>query len=298
MFDRMLGRYLVDRQLITWEQLKEVYQEQEKTRAKLGVIAVGENLMSVAQAEEINAAQAEMDKRFGDLAIEKGYLNREQLERLIAMQGTAFHTFLQVLSDRNILSVKEVQRVMKEFQKEHNLLPRDMDALIADDIGRITQMHLPGTDEELQRLFTLSVKNMFRLVDRHVMIGSANKVKKISGDVLAYQNLRGDLDATVMIFGEYEDLRKLAVTYTQEEFIETREDVLDAMGELINTNNGLYARERSAKDEGMVDMEPPTFYTNGASVSAGEIVVLPVQICDGTAEYAVAIGNKVQIKPN
>ena len=295
MFDRMLGPYLVRTGLLTDEQLREVYATQEETRAKLGVIAVGEKLMSMAQAEEVNAVQAIEDKRFGDIAVEKGYLTAEQLKRLIEMQGNAFHTFSQVIADKQFMTMDDIKRATKDFQREHALLPRDMDALIAGDVDRITEMHIGGCMDEIGALFALAVRNMVRLVDRHVSIARADRVKEVTSDVLACQALRGDFDATVMIFGAYDDLRSVAVSYTQEEFIETGEDVLDAMGELINTNNGLYARDYVNNAGGNLELQPPTFYTQGATVKADEIIVLPINICDGTTNYAIAIGRNVAI---
>lgn len=296
MFDRMLGPYLVRTGLLTQEQLDEVYATQEETRAKLGVIAVGEKLMNMAQAEEVNAAQALEDKLFGDIAVEKGYLTAEQLARIIEMQGNAFHTFSQVIADKRFLTMDDIKRATKDYQREHELLPRDMDALIAGDVDRITEMHLPTVTEEVQEILSLAVRNMVRLVDRHVSILRAEKVKQVQSDVLACQALTGDYDLTVMLYGDYEDLRNVAVSYTQEEFIETREDVLDAMSELINTNNGLFARDYVNNRGGSLEIKPPAFYTQGAAVSAKEIIVLPINIRDGRTNYAVAIGKDVEIK--
>lgn len=296
MFDRMLGPYLVRTGLLTQEQLDEVYATQEETRAKLGVIAVGEKLMSMAQSEEVNAIQAIEDKRFGDIAVEKGYLTAEQLARLIEMQGNAFHTFSQVIADKDFLKMDDIKRAMKDYQREHALLPRDMDALVAGDADRITEMHLPSVTEDIGELFALAVRNMVRLVDRHVSIERAEAVKSLQSDVLACQTMTGDVEATVMIYGTYDDLRGVAVSYTQEEFIETREDVLDAMGELINTNNGLFTRDIVNNRGGSMEVTPPAFYTQGAIVTAGEIIVLPMNICDGRTNYAVAIGKDVEIK--
>ena len=298
MFDRMLGPYLVRTGLLTKEQLEEVYATQEETRAKLGVIAVGEKLMSMTQAEEVNAAQALEDKRFGDIAVEKGYLTLDQLKRLIEMQGNAFHTFSQVIADKKFLTVDDIKRATKDFQREFELLPRDMDALIAGDVDRITGMHLPTVKDDIGEIFALAVRNMIRLVDRHVSIGRAETVKKVTSDVLACQTMTGDVDATVMIYGNYEDLRGVAVSYTQEEFIETREDVLDAMCELINTNNGLFARDIVNNRGGAMEVTPPVYYTQGASVTAKEIIVLPMNICDGRTNYAVAVGRDVKVEEN
>ena len=62
MFSQLLGKYLVDKKVLTDVQLREVLSEQAQTRVKLGTIAVAEKLLTEKQAEEINHLQTQMDK--------------------------------------------------------------------------------------------------------------------------------------------------------------------------------------------------------------------------------------------
>ena len=55
MFDRLMGKFLVEEGMLSKGQLDQVYRTQEQNHAKMGVIAVSEKLMTIAQAEEINA---------------------------------------------------------------------------------------------------------------------------------------------------------------------------------------------------------------------------------------------------
>ena len=95
MLDRLLGKYMVEKGILTKDQLRQVYHLQEANRAKLGVIAVSEKLMSIAQAEQVNALQATVDKRFGDIAIEKGYLTESQVARLLELHLGQLRTVIK-----------------------------------------------------------------------------------------------------------------------------------------------------------------------------------------------------------
>ena len=86
----------------------------------------------------------------------------------------------------------------------------------------------------------------------------------------------------------------MAKAYTKEEFIETREDALDAICELINCINGLYATEQSLKDI-KLELEPPVFSVTFTEANCDEILVMPVYICQGEVKYLIAISENMRI---
>ena len=79
MFIQLFSNYLVGQSVITIEQRDSFQDEIQKTRVKLGTIAVAEGLLTEAQAEEINHQQTQQDRRFGDIAIELKYLDRKSV---------------------------------------------------------------------------------------------------------------------------------------------------------------------------------------------------------------------------
>ena len=120
---------------------------------------------------------------------------------------------------------------------------------------------------------------------------------QVTGDRLEYEVIEketkglfglGQKDAVIRARKAVEDVEDIARKFL--------EDVLDAMGELINTNNGLFTRDIVNNRGGSMEVTPPAFYTQGAIVTAKEIIVLPMNICDGRTNYAVAIGRDVEIK--
>ena len=171
MFDRLIGVYLVEKGLLDKSQLEKAYQIQESNCAKLGVIAVAEKLMTIAQAEQVNAMQASMDKRFGDIAIERGYLTDTQVSRLVELQGNPYLAFIQALTDMDCISMSKLAEVEEEYQKLHGFTESDMATLKSGDVEKIVPLFLETEDPIYRGMFSMGIKNMYRLVDSHVFVG-------------------------------------------------------------------------------------------------------------------------------
>ena len=90
MVSSIVGNYLMEKGLLTGEQFRDILNEQQKVRVKLGLIAVAEGLMTQEEADRVNQLQAVMDRRFGDIAVEKGYLTEGQVNSLLKKQGNAY----------------------------------------------------------------------------------------------------------------------------------------------------------------------------------------------------------------
>ncbi|WP_408070439.1 chemotaxis protein CheX [Butyrivibrio sp. JL13D10] len=295
MFDRIMGKYLLDRGTITKAQLYTAYQVMESRRAKLGVIAVTEKLLTVAQAEEINAIQATKDKRFGDLAIERGYISEIQLGYLLSLQLNEFQTFTSALVEKQIMTLEEVDDAIRSYQQDKNLTDEQMTALKDGNPDFIVPLFTGTDDAEYNALFKYGIKNIYRLIDTHLSIDNATIAGNIKEECIAYQSFSGDVKATVALVGKNSDLQKLAKSYTKEEFIETEEDALDAMCELINCINGLYATDRSKQGK-RIELDPPYFITRFGEISGPELHVMTVNCCDAEVRLVIAAGQDVTIK--
>ena len=286
MLDRLLGNYMVTSGVLSKEQLSEAYHVQDIKRAKLGVIAVSEKLMTIAQAEQVNALQATVDKRFGDIAIEKGYLTDAQVGRLLELQDNSYLVFMQALIDHEFVTLEKIREAEVEYQRINGLTETDMIRLKEGDVANIIPIFL-GTDNALiKEMFSMAVKNLYRLVDNHVYVGKAYRTTSVRDEVMGSQRFHGDEKALVAVSGKYEDVKKMAISYTKEEFIETEEDALDAICELINCVNGLYASEKS-RNSIVIELDPPNFSTTYSEKTAAEIYVLPVFISGGEVKLFI-----------
>ncbi len=295
MFDRIMGRYLVANGKISEDQLSGVYKNQELKRAKMGVIAVTEKLMTVAQAEEINALQATMDKRFGDLAIDRGYLTNIQVGRLASMQEDEFLTFTSTVIERGIMSLEEINNCINQYQVDNNLTDAQMDGLKRGEMCSVAEIFIDKKDPEYISLLTYGIKNIYRLVDTHMSVEYARHAGSLRNECMSYQQFTGDVRATVALVGKDADMQHFAKSYTKEEFIETKEDALDAMCELINCINGLYATEKSKQGK-HIDLEPPVFTTKFAEISGNDLHIIPVYSGSSKVDLVISVNGEVTVK--
>ena len=293
MFDRIIGMRLVERGIISKEKLRGLYRTMDESNARLGVIAVSERLITVAQAEEVNAMQATEDRVFGDMAVEQGYLSPRQVDRLLELQQNRFLVFSQALVDGGYMTMEELDAEIRNYQTENGFTETDMMKLKSCDVEEIVSVLLDTSDHMLERLCTLAVKDIFRLADHHISINAPWTTSNIKGEAAGFQRLRGDVRAFIAITGRYEDIRSLAVSYANEELIETREDALDAVCELINCINGMFATELSRENVN-VEIEPPSFRTSFSDISASKLVVVPVVLSGGgEVRFVVAMGEDI-----
>lgn len=288
MLDRLMGAFLVEREIITKNQLAEIIKAQQSKRAKLGVVAVSEKLMTIAQAEQVNALQASMDMRFGDIAVEKGYLTNAQVERLLQLQGNSYLSFIQCAVDLGVITMEQVVDLERDYRNYLGVTETDMFEMKTGNIEKIVPIFLHTGNEVYKGIFTMAIKALYRLVDSHVWIGKSYVANSIRDQDIGYQHFHGDVKGAVAISGNYEDIQKMAVGYTKEEFIETREDALDAVCELINCINGLYATEQSKSDV-KIELEPPDYNVAFKGMEHDGIAVMPVYICGGEVKLMVSI---------
>ncbi len=294
MFDRIFANYLVESGKLTADKLDSVFSSQEQKRVRLGVIAVSEKLMTIDQVEEVNQLQAVCDKRFGDIAIEKGYLDDEQVKRLLKLQANAFLVLIQAIEDAGLLSMAQIDEALNEYQKKNSLTLSNMEDLKSCDIDRIIPIFVYEQNDFVNELCGVMVRTVSRLVDYHVFIDKPYLVKDYPYELLCTQELVGQHNFLTSLSGSSEALVKAAYGFAGEQFIDTTEDALDALCELINCVNGLFATELSSRDV-MVDMEAPHYYEKSGTLKADEILCLPMMIFGKKINVLITFNQKYSL---
>lgn len=294
MFGLYFGKYLVEKNKISQSQFEDVMLQQQKTRVKLGLIAVSEKLLTTKQAEEINEIQRKMDRRFGDIAIEKGYLLAEEVTYLLNMQGNPYLQFVQVCTENNILTIPEIEKDLEEFKNDNNFSDSDLDALKSGDIDRIIPVFVDTDAPFGGECISLTIRNIIRFINNNIILRKAYKVHDYTFGVLASQHMIGDHEIFVGFAGKNKELLEIANPFAKEEFTEMDEDAFDSVCEFINCTNGLYASKLSHEDI-HVDMTPPLFYTGKRITSKGDICVVPILINGVQADLLVAVDNQLGI---
>lgn len=291
MFANIFGDYLVKNGKITKEQFVYVMEEQKKTRVKLGLIAVSEKMITDKQADEINRKQAVMDKRFGDIAVELGYLRPEQVTKLLSLQGNPYMVFIQTITDKGYMLLKDLEDALISFQQENNFSDADIEAIKSGDVDRIIPVYLPEVPALTKELILVAVRTINRLISTDISIQKAEFVSSYSANAIAMQHMKGDCNVTTGFSGNQYGLAgmlAIANTYAGEEFDKLELDALDSISEFINIINGLFATSLSYQRV-ETELLPPVFAENVVTLNGEkQFCVVPLTIMGNAVSLIVS----------
>lgn len=290
----IIGNYLVSKGWLSPEQLLDLMKEQQRVRVKLGLIAVSEGLMTQEEANRVNSLQLVMDMRFGDIAVKKGYLTQEQVESLLAKQENAYLTFAQALEDLQLMSIEQLEQYMVDFCYENNFTMEDIEVIKSDNLDRILPLYLPFNSEKYLLLVGTAVRALMRCLDNDLYVGKAYLADKLVAANGAVQKLAGKTPVTCAMTGRRNDLLYAASVFGQEDFPEVNEDALDAIGELLNCIDGLYASAVSSRDDSL-ELTPPEFKVGIQGIEGKEMLVVPIYIRGISINFSAAIGSDIQM---
>lgn len=256
MLNQFFGHYLLNKGILTQNQLCEVLQSEQHSKVKLGVLAVDAGLMTAAQVESIHHLQWLQDKRFGELAIQQGYLTREQVQQLLDSQQSGHLVLMQTIADRGYMTLNEVEEALAEFRKEYNITSN----LDADDnvvIKKLTDFSSAGDRAaSFYDYVGLLLRNVVRFLN-----GTPFSVKQFAereqkGKWYVCQQIVGDLSLSTGLLMDETVLLEIASRFYGEKLSVADELALDSVSEFLNVHNGVFCSLLS--DAGFkTDLQPP-----------------------------------------
>ena len=287
MFIQLFSNYLVGQSVITIEQRDTFQEELQKTRVKLGTIAIAEGLLTKEQAEEINHQQTLQDRRFGDIAVELEYLTQTQVSELLGKQGEITMKFFQLLIDTLGLSMENITEHLRGFQKAHGFTDAELEAVKEDDFETIIPLFATVRDTTITDLAGLVMRNLTRFVTNNFYFCIMIKATAYSYSMLAGQKSIGDADIFLgfSATNELDGIIKLAKNYAKSVSVSSSDEVYDAVCEFANLNNGLFDSVLS-DDDVFIEMVPPEVYLN--QQLSGNAYYMPVYIDDSEFDLIIS----------
>ena len=287
MFIQLFSNYLVGQSVITIEQRDTFQEELQKTRVKLGTIAIAEGLLTKEQAEEINHQQTLQDRRFGDIAVELEYLTQTQVSELLCKQGEISMKFFQLLIDTLGLSMENITEHLRGFQKAHGFTDAELEAVKEDDFETIIPLFATVRDTTITDLAGLVMRNLTRFVTNNFYFGRMKKATEYSYSMLAGQKSIGEADIFLgfSATNELDGIIKLAKNYAKSVSVSSSDEVYDAVCEFANLNNGLFDSVLS-DDDVFIEMVPPEVYLN--QQLSGNAYYMPVYIDDSEFDLIIS----------
>jgi hypothetical protein len=290
MFSQFFGQYLLERQHISPDQFRLVMALRDFSKAKLGFLAINAGYMTAAQVDDIHASQTVADKRFGEIALEEGALDQNQLETLLTQQAAMHVSLGQTLVDEGMMELADLERILAEYKRDCGLSESEFAALksgetdvLAESLGKMPGL---GPDNVYGGYLALFARNLVRFVDDNIKLERARLVEEAPYDLLVYQALLGRQNLFTGLAGPEGATGKFAICYGKLESV-NRELTVDALGEFLNVQNGLFVTRLSNRYLEM-DLGVPGHHCGGRLRTAGVMYAVPVVLPFGYVELIVA----------
>ena len=276
MLKRLFGNYLVEKKIITQEQLNSLLPVPKDATAEVETIATILKMMPASAVKEILAAIDKNTSRFGDIAIEKGYLSDDRLDTILTYQSNAFMSFCQVLLNKRILQIEHINPLLDEYQQKGGFTELQMSALIHDDFEQCVDIFVPLKSAELKMLALTLIQTLRRLIDEDVYLEKAYLARSFQLDKYACQAIVGDMHLRIYLSAPEDGLLGIANYFSGDTYEVVDNDALDNIGEFINCVSGLFATNLSYENVS-VDMNSPEYSSlAGPYLSNEKLYVIPI----------------------
>ena len=275
MLNRLFGNYLIEKQMMTNEQLNEFLPVAKDLKAEVETIAIITKALTPLAVEELLSKLDKGSERFGETAIEAGYLTDEKLDQLLTYQSNVFMKFIQSLLDKNLIHLGQITTLLDDFQQRGNFDDAQMSSLIHDDLEECINIFVPLKSMRLKSLTLTLVQSMRRLIDSDMYLEKAYTAYSLQLDSYACQTVFGDMHVKLYISAPEDGLLAIANHFTGAVYESVNEDALDNIGEFINCVNGLFATNMSYEDVS-IDMSSPEYSLDGPFLSNEKLYVIPI----------------------
>ncbi len=115
---KFFGAYLIQKGLVTQEQLDDALLFQEESNRRIGEMAVEKGLLTPQQVEEIFLEQKQIDAPFGTIALKKRLLRRGDLDDLLFSQTVQSTHLGEALLLRGHLTPEQFGRELRNFKEQ------------------------------------------------------------------------------------------------------------------------------------------------------------------------------------
>ena len=164
MLNRIFGNYLVDKKIITIEQLNALLPVPKEIKAEVETIAVLNKVMTANLVMDILKDIDKTTTHFGEVAIESGYLTDERLEQILGYQTNTFMKFIQMLLNNNLLELTQINVLLDDFQQIKGFTDPQMSALIHDDLEQCVNIFVAFKSPHLKELTITLIQTLRRLI--------------------------------------------------------------------------------------------------------------------------------------
>lgn len=150
---KFFGQYLLEKGVLSKDELISSINYQKSKILKLGEIALDKGFISEKNIAKIHNEQKKTDMRFGDLAVDMGIITLTQLEEIITIQKNN-HIYLgEAIVECGYMSNEEVDKELGLFKEEQKSVP-PIEVMIKEDIPnkQLVEVSVDLTEKMMRRV--------------------------------------------------------------------------------------------------------------------------------------------------
>ena len=284
MVPKFFGQYLLEKDVLSKDQLVKAINYQKSKILKLGEIAVQRGYIDEKQAAKINNEQKRTDMRFGDLAVNMGIISQEQLEEIITIQKNN-HIYLgEAIVACGFLDQNAVDRELGGFKTEQTAIPM-VEVMIDENIKN---------KSAVEAMVDLTGKLLLRVGDLQSKTGrltiTEGAVKNLG--CASVIDFKGSISCRYILNVGWDVGHQIAKrTFKKDDLPFEKDLVLDTVAEFVNVVCG-NVRSKIIEEGKTLDIDPPYNYLDDKDTTVPpkaneEIVVVPFYTPIGNLEVAV-----------
>jgi len=284
MLSQYFGQYLLNKGILSANQLSKVLELERSVRVKLGILAMDIGYMTALQVGQIHELQKNRDKRFGELAIELGFLTPDQVNILLTAQSQKHLSLSQVIVDQKYLTLAEVNDVLACYKADNHLSDANFEALNQAEVDQIVRFSLDfGKNEKTEIYYTyvaLVLRNIVRFLGETPVVLKNNSVINQQYNWFISQNITGKTGLLTGLVLTNTELLTIATRYSEEAVAtEVNDYAKDCAAEFLNVINGIYCV--NASNSGVELNLEPQLIEPGTNFSIGNGEIIPIQVSFG-----------------
>ncbi len=273
---KFFGQFLVEKGLISREQLLVALDLQKTTNLKFGEMALKMGLLTDDQIIRVHNAQHSEDQRFGDIAVRIGLLTEAQVQEVLGRQQDTYIYLGAALVEVGALDDASLVTHLEAFKL-------DQEPYVVETVA--IPAGVPHS-QVWEAAADLTYKMLTRLANLPYRKEQCTVVTQVEpNDIIASMELSGTLQATYLLSASSGVRAAIARTMLREEVDNGPEELLDdAVMEFVNVVCGNLAA-KVAQFGQSIQLAPPQAIHPGSEslpVPVGRIGLLfPIHVVNG-----------------
>jgi CheY-specific phosphatase CheX len=279
---KFFGQFLIEKNLITKENLQEAVTLSRRSNLLFGETAQSMGLITPADVDRVEAAQRKENLNFGDLCVKMGLLTKEQMKQVAEEQKKKRLRLGDALVKLNFITAEDLPRLLDEYD--------------ADQAPYYTPKEppkLPIPNEDLWELYAEHTYTMFtRVIKLACKADQRSVVEGIDpNDTVVAVRMTGDAPCLFVLSVSANIRDAIAKAMLREEDLssEPKEVLVDAVREFVNVICGTIAPQiaemgKNIDYKNTVVLDVQDRFCPSAQSKA---LLFPLHVDEGRAEIAI-----------